>query len=331
MTVLDPSPPSLVAGLPAPRESGPSIEQLALLRRTHGELLAATRHGEVARVAADVALKLVASSRSALVERTVEGSRVTAESPSARRAAAPWAGLFGDPAPWDSGARVRDVVPDDVLEITVGTAVLAVPVAAVGRVLGSLVVRRAGDRPYSPGDEDVLARLGRLVGAALERVGRRGSVHVEAEEPEGLPDGEALLGALRSALRVSMAPALPVALVVVRVGAVAARLEAGRTSEGEALVEAVADVLRSSLRPGDELFRWQGDELAVMLPETTRGQAVRVTIRLRAAMAGVCAGLGVLDPGIEVGWAIGEALSPVKLVQRARSAMTPSRAEVGVR
>jgi len=319
-------PAHVPVSVPAPRESGPSADQMAVLRANHRTLLGATKHLEVAAIAASGSQQIVEAARAAFVERTVDGPRVSAESPAARRLPGPWTTLFPGEAPWDSGARFRAVIPDDALEVTPGTAVIAVPVPASGRVLGALVARRGGDRPFSPGDEDALARFGRLVGAAADRTSRTGVVHLDPEAEGRLRDSEQLLTDLRGALRVSMPPARPVALVVVGLGHTAILRAGGRGADADALLRRIVQRIEDSVRPGDQVYRWRADELAVMLPETARGQAVRVTIRLRNLVTEMIVEDGGSAETIQLGWAIGDSLSAAKLVQRARTVMTPAPA-----
>jgi diguanylate cyclase (GGDEF)-like protein len=74
---------------------------------------------------------------------------------------------------------------------------------------------------------------------------------------------------------------------------------------GDACLTAVAAVLSSSARAGDQIFRWGGDEFAVLLPGSTAEQAEVVLERLEAAVRD-----GVQDPDgapvrITFGWAAG--------------------------
>jgi diguanylate cyclase (GGDEF)-like protein len=61
---------------------------------------------------------------------------------------------------------------------------------------------------------------------------------------------------------------------------------------GDACLAAVARVLSESSREGDQVFRWGGDEFAVLLPGATEDEARNVLGRLEAAVAET-----VLDPG----------------------------------
>jgi diguanylate cyclase (GGDEF)-like protein len=74
---------------------------------------------------------------------------------------------------------------------------------------------------------------------------------------------------------------------------------------GDACLAEVADVLARSARAGDQVFRWGGDEFAVLLPGATADEAVPVLDRLAVAVS-----RAVQDPDgapvrITFGWAAG--------------------------
>jgi diguanylate cyclase (GGDEF)-like protein len=76
---------------------------------------------------------------------------------------------------------------------------------------------------------------------------------------------------------------------------------------GDACLAAVGRTLAEQARAGDQVFRWGGDEFAVLLPGTPPGAAPAVFERLEAAVAS-----GVRDPDgapvtITFGWAGGDA------------------------
>jgi diguanylate cyclase (GGDEF)-like protein len=58
-------------------------------------------------------------------------------------------------------------------------------------------------------------------------------------------------------------------------------------AHGDAVLKALAGVLRQSVRQGDVLARWGGEEFIVFLPETSLDEAIALAERLRTAIAGV--------------------------------------------
>jgi two-component system, cell cycle response regulator len=96
---------------------------------------------------------------------------------------------------------------------------------------------------------------------------------------------------------------------------------------GDACLTEVAAVLASHARTGDQVFRWGGDEFAVLLPATTPEHAALVFERLEAAVA------DVTDPAgspltITFGWAIGDAETDLRtLTEQADAALLERKPE----
>jgi len=60
--------------------------------------------------------------------------------------------------------------------------------------------------------------------------------------------------------------------------------------QGDALLRAVADLLREQLRPTDTVARYGGEEFTVLLPRSPRTEAVRIAERLRRRLSELRAG-----------------------------------------
>ena len=60
--------------------------------------------------------------------------------------------------------------------------------------------------------------------------------------------------------------------------------------QGDALLKAIADLLREQLRPTDTVARYGGEEFTVLLPRSPRTEAVRIAERLRRRIAELSAG-----------------------------------------
>jgi diguanylate cyclase (GGDEF)-like protein len=66
---------------------------------------------------------------------------------------------------------------------------------------------------------------------------------------------------------------------------------------GDAVLQAVAELLIAGVRDTDEVCRWAGDEFVILLPDTTAEQAERALERTRRKMAAYdWAGLGLDEP-----------------------------------
>jgi diguanylate cyclase (GGDEF)-like protein len=75
---------------------------------------------------------------------------------------------------------------------------------------------------------------------------------------------------------------------------------------GDACLTAVARALSEASRSGDQVFRWGGDEFAVLLPGATGDEAQPVLERLEAAVAASVREPDGAPVTITFGWAVGD-------------------------
>jgi two-component system cell cycle response regulator len=54
---------------------------------------------------------------------------------------------------------------------------------------------------------------------------------------------------------------------------------------GDEILKELAHILRAQTRQGDQLYRWGGEEFAVLLPDTTEAEALAIAHRIRRAVA----------------------------------------------
>jgi len=66
-------------------------------------------------------------------------------------------------------------------------------------------------------------------------------------------------------------------------------------AHGDEVLKATANLLRQSIRQGDALARWGGEEFIVFLPETDRPEAMALAERLRAAIADMRVAAGTAE------------------------------------
>ncbi|MEN9787612.1 MAG: hypothetical protein RLZZ299_2876 [Pseudomonadota bacterium] len=97
---------------------------------------------------------------------------------------------------------------------------------------------------------------------------------------------------------------------------------------GDAMLRTVADALRAAVRAVDACARHGGEEFAVVLPATGRGEAARVAARIRAAVEVAGAGSdGAPAITVSVGVAGGGGLDRESLVAAADRALYRAKAE----
>ncbi len=271
--------------LPAAPQHGrhiPSPRQRKRLRAASRLLESLVERAEIARATAEEATELVEADSVALVVRSVEGPRVLWQHPGGADPADIW-GPATLGALLGVGAPIREVVEGDPLIDYDPSALLVVPVPSAGMLAGAIVARRVRPRSFSPAEEDALARLARMAGAALDAASRRGYVAPGGgtDEATGFWPRDRLLNDLRAALRGLAQHGMPVSLLLAEVTGLAQHRRAGGTPAADQSLAAVSAAVIGALRVGDVPYRFGHDELAVLLPGTDADAASAVAERLQ--------------------------------------------------
>ena len=95
---------------------------------------------------------------------------------------------------------------------------------------------------------------------------------------------------------------------------------------GDVVIRRVAWALQSSLRPGDALSRFGGEEFVILLRDTTTEQSEEVAGRLRAQIAGLADLPGSIRLTVSIGVAAGRFMdTPEELLRRCDAAMYLSK------
>jgi len=153
-------------------------------------------------------------------------------------------------------------------------------------VLGVIAVARQ-DRPFDPGERELLAYLARQAGVSIENVGLHEQVQRQA-----LTDGLTGLSNHRRFVEVLAAEAdrsrrfdQPVGLVLLDLDDFKAVNDTYGHQQGDEVLRSVAELMRSYSRDIDAPARYGGEELAVVLPQTDLDGAHQLAERLRAAIS----------------------------------------------
>ena len=183
----------------------------------------------------------------------------------------------------ETGQPVHAVVDTEPAIRHLPAALVAVPVIGDGRVNAVAVAVRNPDRPFTAAEVELLGKLGPITAAALES-----ARHADDATSASLTD--ALTGVGNRRRLEQDLPALllgatgPTAVVMVDLDHFKAVNDEHGHPAGDALLRQVAEALRGVLRPGDGVYRYGGEEFAMVLSGATAEAAAEVAERARQAL-----------------------------------------------
>lgn len=159
-------------------------------------------------------------------------------------------------------------------------SLLAAPVYLAGSVVGAVVLVRDAADPFGDHDLRMITDLKPIVGAALEQVHHTQNVRAEA-----LADG---LTGVRNRRALDLAVAElgdgVFAAVMVDLDHFKSVNDTYGHQAGDELLRAVAARLVANVRPGDQVYRYGGEEFSIVMPDTAEATAAEVAERVRIAL-----------------------------------------------
>ena len=172
-------------------------------------------------------------------------------------------------------------------------AVVVVPLIADGVVLGALNVSRVGgpEVHFSPSDFELIQLFAAQASIALSNADAHHAVSQQAETDAltGLANHGAFqrdLGQMtEAAIKATRAADRRLALLMMDLDRFKSYNDRHGHPAGDALLHRVATAIYGAARSEDRVYRYGGDEFALILPKTTPAEAVRVATRIRRAVA----------------------------------------------
>ncbi len=171
-------------------------------------------------------------------------------------------------------------------------SMIVCPLLVAGEVIGTLnVARMGGEESHFSRDEFELAQLfAAQASIALRNAEAHGAIVT-------LADHDALTGlrnhgAFQREIGALIDHGTPFALVMLDLDAFKAYNDTHGHPAGDALLVRIANAMRDAIRNDDRVYRYGGDEFAILLPETDGAGAREVAERVRTAVAPLTATAG---------------------------------------
>jgi diguanylate cyclase (GGDEF)-like protein/excisionase family DNA binding protein len=166
-------------------------------------------------------------------------------------------------------------------------SMVVVPLLVDREVIGTLNVGRMGEAEshFSDNEFELVKLFAGQASIALQNAEAHGAVKVRADHDSltGLRNHGAFQRELGELL--VQAGEEPFAVLMMDLDSFKAFNDSCGHPAGDSLLAAVAGAVRGAVRERDRVYRYGGDEFAVLIPGATRGQAFEVGQRIRRAVA----------------------------------------------
>jgi diguanylate cyclase (GGDEF)-like protein len=183
-------------------------------------------------------------------------------------------------------------------------AVVCMPLAARGQLLGVLSLYRRGDpRAFSEEEVELAAHFADVAALALDNAKIRAELErlATTDDLTGLPNRRRFHEEFAPAVAAARRYGTPLSLLLLDLDDFKRINDNHGHEAGDELLRTVAEAIRTQLRESDLAARIGGDEFAVLLPHTGRDAAATLATRVQAALA------HVLKPPLTASASIGAA------------------------
>ncbi|MEM9201405.1 MAG: GGDEF domain-containing protein [Actinomycetota bacterium] len=186
----------------------------------------------------------------------------------------------------DTGQKVKTILTADQAFDGVDQAVLALPVIHGGRVQAVLTAHRSADHPFKDSDFGSLEPIGPALGGALERTAELGTMSRLAmvDGLTSLGNRRRLDGDLETTLANATSGDAMLGFAMIDVDHFKTYNDTHGHSAGDDVLRKVATTIARSVRDGDIVYRYGGEEFSMLLPGATPDEATAVAERVRAAI-----------------------------------------------
>ncbi len=213
---------------------------------------------------------------------------------------------------------VNDAHLDPRMTLIPGTpteaeSLVIVPLLIDGEVGGTLNLGRIGgeEAHFTASEFEITQLFAKQASIALQNAEAHQAVWTRAETDAltGLRNR----GAFEQDIAASLAGAgvRPLTLLMLDLDGFKAFNDKNGHPRGDSLLGAIARAINSGVRAGDRVYRYGGDEFAVLLPDTAPGLGLEIANRIRGAVAALDSG-----PGGPITASVGVASCPRSAVTR---------------
>jgi diguanylate cyclase (GGDEF)-like protein len=159
---------------------------------------------------------------------------------------------------------------------------IAVPLLKDNHVLGVLNVESKGDPPLTENDVKVLNTLAGSVAVAIDNARLHAEVKLMAmtDVVSGLANRRAFDETLYAEITRASRYSQPISLIILDLDSFKEYNDKWGHPAGDIRLKEIADLLRSNVRDPDLAARNGGEEFAIILPNTSKGGALRLAERL---------------------------------------------------
>ena len=182
-------------------------------------------------------------------------------------------------------------------------SMVIVPLVVAGRVEGTLNVGRIGGKEayFSANEFDLTKLFAAQASIALQNAQTHRALETRAELDSltGLRNHGAFQRELGEAVATS--DGTPFAVLLMDLDSFKAYNDTHGHPAGDRLLQSMASAMAATVREGDRLYRYGGDEFAVILPAADRERADNVAARIAAAVDGLFANGDRSKVGVSIG------------------------------
>ncbi|MCA9291477.1 MAG: GGDEF domain-containing protein, partial [Phycisphaerales bacterium] len=265
---------------PASNVRADDTERFDALAEAARRMASALDQREIAGIALDHALAMTHSRHGAYIEVDELGLTAAATTGDVFSLRSLTGGLLSRVA--DTGQVARRVAHDEPAITSLPAALIAAPVIGGGKVIGILFLVRADSTPFSDDDEAAIARLTPIVASALAAASRHDTATTlsRTDALTGLANRRTLDEDLAD-VRAFASPGRCNAIAMIDVDHFKLFNDREGHAAGDEALRAVARAIASAVRPGDRVYRYGGEEFAMLLDDIDPLEAELVAERAR--------------------------------------------------